>query len=316
MIYYYCLIYLDDIIINLFIYLSIVGCFGVTASLVGKWQSKVGMRKTMVLGSAVFGTSVALGGLAIHIHSLPLLYLGYGVLGGLGIALSYTPPVQALVHWFPDRKGIASGMTIAGFGSGALLFTPMVQGLMKHFAVMPQHLGKTSDFVTKVVDGKLFAEWNGQLVEVVDAGVKELSRLPYDLSEGLYVVGTGSNGAAEALGVMSVVYFGTLLASALTIKTPHANYRAPVKSTFKAAALQSTVNPKVTSIENSPSQTPAATAQPLVDLTIDEAVRTRQFHLLGFSFFALATGSAYLHQYLSIHVFLIFIVTALLHMIL
>ena len=60
----------------------------------------------MALSSVVFGAGVALGGLGIQLHSLPLLYFGYGVLAGVGTALAYTPPVQTLMQWFPDRKGM------------------------------------------------------------------------------------------------------------------------------------------------------------------------------------------------------------------
>ena len=87
--------------------LSIVlGTFGLSATLFGKWQLKVGPRKSMALASVAFGSAVVLGGAAIQLHSLPLLYLGYGVLGGIGIGLAYTPPVQTLMQWFPDKKGI------------------------------------------------------------------------------------------------------------------------------------------------------------------------------------------------------------------
>jgi hypothetical protein len=112
-------------------------------------------------------------------------------------------------QWFPDKKGIASGLTIAGFGSGALVFTPCVQYLMKKFTVLPEYLGPASDFTTKVIDGRLFAEVSGRpdLVEVVQAGANELAKLPYALSEGLYVVGSGSTGAPEALAVWRCLYF-------------------------------------------------------------------------------------------------------------
>ena len=101
---------------------------------------KVGARKAMAAASIAFGGGLTLGAAGLYLHSLPLLYLGYGFLGGTGIGLAYTPPVQTLMQWFPDKKGIASGLTIAGFGSGALLFTPCVQYLMKQFAVLPQYL--------------------------------------------------------------------------------------------------------------------------------------------------------------------------------
>ena len=172
---------------------------GVSASLFGKWQIKVGARMSMAVAAASFGGGLAIGAAGIHFHSLPLLYLGYGVLGGTGVGLGYTPPLQTLIEWFPDKKGIASGLCIAGFGSGALVFTPLVQSLMKFYAKIPEYLGPVSNFSTKVVDGRLFAEVDGKLIEVIEAGTKELAKLPYDLSEGLYVVGSGNTGDRKSV---------------------------------------------------------------------------------------------------------------------
>ena len=141
---------------------------------------------------------------------------------------------------------------------------------MKHFTVLPQYLGPAENFVTKVIDGRMFAEVNSELVEVVSAGVKELSKIPYDLAEGLYVVGTGSSGATEALCIMGAAYFATMLASALAIKGPHPTYKAPAIVRAAGSTLPVTAPP--------------------VDITVDEAFRTPQFHLLGITFFCLATG--------------------------
>ena len=98
-------------------------------------------------------------------------------------------------------------MTIAGFGSGALFFTPAAQYLMKTFQTMPEYLGPVDKVITKAMDGKLFADMNGTLIEVVQASTAELAKLPYTLPEGIYVVGTGSSGAAEALAVLGATYF-------------------------------------------------------------------------------------------------------------
>eukprot|EP01038_Epipyxis_sp_PR26KG_P008254 gene8254-11169_t len=244
---------------------------GVSASIVGKWQMKVGPRVAMAASSVSFGGGFLLGALGIHLHSLPLLYLGYGFFGGTGIGLAYTPPVQTLMQWFPDKKGIASGLTIAGFGSGALVFTPCVQYLMKKFAKMPEYLGPANSFATKTIDGKLFADINGSLVEVVQAGAAELAKIPYSLSEGLYIVGSGSSGAAEALAVMGMAYFATILTSAYVIRKPHPTYSPAVVT----GSTTTQVTPPVAEVK---------------DVSLDDAMKAPQFHLLGLTFFCLSTG--------------------------
>jgi len=244
---------------------------GVSASVVGKWQMKVGARTALAASACSFGGGFMLGAAGIYFHSLPLLYVGYGVLGGTGIGLAYTPPVATLMQWFPDKKGIASGLTIAGFGSGALLFTPAVQYLMKYFAQMPTYLGPSSDFVQKVSSGKLYVEINGSDVEVVLAGAAELAKLPYSLSEGLYIVGTGSTGAAEALAVMGATYFAIIMSSALTLKAPHPKY---IEATAAALSASSTVTAPVV----------------VHNVSLEEAMKAPQFYLLGTTFFCLATG--------------------------
>ena len=70
------------------------------------------------------------------------------MLAGIGYGCSYTPPIQALIEWFPDKRGMASGIVIAGFGSGALFFTPMMNMMSAKFAKMPDYLGKSVETIT------------------------------------------------------------------------------------------------------------------------------------------------------------------------
>lgn len=89
-----------------------------------------GPRKLAVLGSVLFGSGYLLGALALYVESLPLLYLGYGVVGGTGIGLAYVPPVATVAKWFPDKKGLATGMVIMGFGLGAMVMSKLIAPML------------------------------------------------------------------------------------------------------------------------------------------------------------------------------------------
>jgi hypothetical protein len=143
---------------------------------------------------------------------------------GLGLGLSYTPCISTLIQWFPDKKGTASGITIAGFGSGALVFTPLVQNLTKYFSKLPEYLGNRNDFVLNNIEGKLYVDINGSSVQVVDAIAADVAKLPYALQEGLYVVGSGSTGAAETLAILGAGYFSVMLLSAMCLRLPEPGY--------------------------------------------------------------------------------------------
>jgi MFS family permease len=73
-------------------------------------------------------------GLGIYKHQIWLMWLGSGVIGGIGLGLGYISPVSTLIKWFPDRRGMATGMAIMGFGGGAMIGSPLADKLMKHFA--------------------------------------------------------------------------------------------------------------------------------------------------------------------------------------
>lgn len=106
---------------------------GLSAALFGKWVERNGPRKTMLVSALCFCSGFAVSALGINQHSLWLLYLGYGVLGGIGLGLGYISPVSTLLKWFPDRPGMATGMAIMGFGGGAMIGSPLAVGLMKHY---------------------------------------------------------------------------------------------------------------------------------------------------------------------------------------
>lgn len=149
------------------------------------------------MGSVAFGGGFALGGLGVLLNNLPLLYLGFGVLAGTGIGLSYVPPVATLLRWFPDRRGMATGLTLMGFGGGALVSTPYMTWLINKFRRAPEYLGSTADVATIKEGGKRFVEMGGEMREVVVAKATDIAQLNMPgLHEGEHEVGReGQKGA-------------------------------------------------------------------------------------------------------------------------
>ena len=106
---------------------------GLSAAIFGKWLERVGPRKAMLASSLCFGGGFLIAALGVHLHSIWLLYFGYGFVGGIGLGIGYISPVSTLIKWFPDRKGVATGMAIMGFGGGAMIGSPLANNLMNHF---------------------------------------------------------------------------------------------------------------------------------------------------------------------------------------
>src|SRR5229473_1660287 len=96
---------------------------GVAAFFGGLWLNKKGPRIVAVTGGFLYGTGVFLASLSDH--KLWWLYLSYGVIGGIGLGFSYIVPVSVLVKWFPDRRGLITGIAVGGFGAGALITAPV-----------------------------------------------------------------------------------------------------------------------------------------------------------------------------------------------
>jgi MFS family permease len=116
-----------------YIFSIAIAVLGLSAALFGRWLEAAGPRKAMFAAACCFGLGfvIAAGGAALH--SLPLIYLGYGVVGGIGLGLGYISPVSTLIKWFPDRPGLATGLAIMGFGGGAMIGSPLGTQLMAFF---------------------------------------------------------------------------------------------------------------------------------------------------------------------------------------
>ena len=107
---------------------------GLSAALFGKWLEREGPRKAMFVSALCFSGGFFVSSLGVYLHQIWLVYLGYGVLGGIGLGIGYTSPVSTLVKWFPDRPGMATGMAIMGFGGGAMIASPLSVWLMDVFS--------------------------------------------------------------------------------------------------------------------------------------------------------------------------------------
>ncbi len=103
---------------------------GLSAAVGGTWVERNGPRKAMFVSACFWAAGFLVGALGIGTKQLWLVYLGYGVLGGIGLGSGYISPVSTLIKWFPDRPGLATGMAIMGFGGGALIASPLSGRLM------------------------------------------------------------------------------------------------------------------------------------------------------------------------------------------
>jgi MFS family permease len=106
---------------------------GASAALWGNWLERAGPRQAGLVAALCWPGGLALGALGVAVHQLWLLWLGMGVIGGVGLGLGYISPVSTLIKWFPDRRGTATGMAIMGFGGGAMIGAPLAAKLMAHF---------------------------------------------------------------------------------------------------------------------------------------------------------------------------------------
>ena len=125
-------------------------CLGSAAFAYGGWLERAGPRKAGVVAALCWCGGLALSAFGISIHQLWLLWLGSGVIGGIGLGLGYISPVSTLIKWFPDRRGMATGMAIMGFGGGAMIGAPLADKLMKYYAT-PASVGVWETFLTLAV---------------------------------------------------------------------------------------------------------------------------------------------------------------------
>jgi MFS family permease len=110
---------------------------GLSAAVAGTWVEAQGPRKAMFVSALCWPGGFVLGALGVQLGQLWIVYLGYGVIGGIGLGIGYISPVSTLIKWFPDRPGLAAGLAIMGFGGGALVASPLSRTLLDRFGDAP-----------------------------------------------------------------------------------------------------------------------------------------------------------------------------------
>ncbi len=203
-----------------FTYTLAIVFLGLSAAFGGRWMERVGPRVVGTVAAVCWGGGFLIAALGIHLHNLWLLYLGYGVIGGCGLGLGYVSPVSTLIKWFPDRRGMAAGMAIMGFGGGAFIGAPLKEWLIRMFYRAPHYLGKADEVALSTDQGRRFAEVAGQLQEAVVVGPNEIGQMIVAGSEGVYAVGTGNVGVAATFLILGLGYSAVMLVAAFSYRLP------------------------------------------------------------------------------------------------
>lgn len=235
-----------------------IAFLGLAAAAAGRWLEHAGPRLVGLVSACCWGGGLVAGGVGIAAHELWLVYLGYGVLGGCGLGLGYVSPVSTLIRWFPDRRGMATGLAIMGFGGGAILGAPLAEVMLRFYFAAPDYLGAIGDVELVTEGGRRFASVAGELREVVVVGAREAAQALGP--RGVYVVGTGSAGAAQTFVTLGLVHFLIMAAAALSYRIPAAGWRPAGWAPDEGEVERHLVTRH--------------------DVHIDEALRTPQFYQL------------------------------------
>ena len=258
----------------------------VWGAVTGSLQQQIGARASCLIGAFGLTSGFALLGLAASTHNLNLLYAA-GMVTGLGNGFAYVPPVSCLMQWFPDRKGLAAGTAIAGYGCSSIVTSFLGYHLLDHYKVAPTYVGKANELDLTSQGGKLFLDQS----EVVVATTKDLAEwTAYGLQEGAYLVGSGSTGITETLLTVGCLYGSIMTLASLQYRYPSMDQPtadvAPVEqrrdaTTEAAAAAAAAVVPVA----------PSARAVTTFNVDTSVATRTRQFWLMYTGFGLSATGA-------------------------
>jgi MFS family permease len=142
---------------------------GLSAAVFGRWVEEGGPRRAMFTAALCWAGGFLISAVGVYAHTLWIVYLGYGVLGGIGLGIGYISPVSTLIKWFPDRPGMATGMAIMGFGGGAFIASPLSVWLMAQFSTST-HVGVAEAWIAMGVIYLCFMLVGAALVRVPPDG--------------------------------------------------------------------------------------------------------------------------------------------------
>jgi MFS family permease len=144
---------------------------GVSSAVFGRWVEEGGPRQAMFTAALCWAGGFFISAVGVYLHTLWLVYIGYGVIGGIALGIGYISPVSTLIKWFPDRPGMATGMAIMGFGGGAFIASPLSVWLMSKFA-SPTHVGVAETFICLGVIYFIFMMVGAAIVRIPQTGWK------------------------------------------------------------------------------------------------------------------------------------------------
>mmetsp|Transcript_7563 Transcript_7563/g.11539 ORF Transcript_7563/g.11539 Transcript_7563/m.11539 type:complete len:657 (+) Transcript_7563:112-2082(+) len=270
---------------------------GLTTGYLGSWVERVGPRTAGAVGSLCWSSGLVVTGAGVYCHELPLVYLGYGVLGGVGWGLMYLSPVTTVMKWFPDQKGLATGIALSAFGAGAAIAPSMIHFLVEAFAVAPEFIGPLSlaaaeassspgEVVTlsTLADGSQVIAGSSALGTPGDAVVvateSDVSKFnDSHMQPGVYQLGTGDTGVAPALATLGVVYGAMGLLGSRFMVIPHSDWSPTTTTNNNKTEIESDDNNNNNNRNNDVGLSPSYIM-----------TNTTQFPLLWLSVFGNATA--------------------------
>ncbi|MGY0398455.1 MAG: OFA family MFS transporter [Ostreibacterium sp.] len=217
---------------------------GLAAAIAGRWLEEVGPRMVGIVAAFCWGGGFLIGSLGISTHQLWLVYLGYGALGGCGLGLGYVSPVSTLIRWFPDRRGMATGMAIMGFGGGAIIAAPLNGYLLRLFSQAPEYLGQSNHLQLITESGRQFVQTATNKIEVIIATAKQAATLPGSGDAGVYAVGTGNTGAASTFMTLGILYFIVMLIASFSYRIPAKDWQPDGWTPPKSQTTNSMISQK------------------------------------------------------------------------